>query len=68
MIPIQGDELLTTKEAAARSGLHFRHLGNLARQGKIAAQKVGVNWLIKASSLAAYTSAPRKTGPKPHIA
>ena len=48
------EELIPLSEAAAISGLSFKHLGLLARQGKLRARKIGRNWVTTREAVAEY--------------
>ncbi len=48
------DDLLSLREAAARSGLSASHLRLLARTGRIAAQKLGRDWFTTEAAVLAY--------------
>lgn len=45
------DELLTTSEAAKRLGLSLRAVQKMIEQGRLAAKKVGRDYLIRAEDL-----------------
>jgi excisionase family DNA binding protein len=45
------DDWITTAEAVTLSGYHVDHLRELAREGKIKAQKWGREWQISRASL-----------------
>ena len=42
---MDSEELISLAEAAAVVGLHPKHLGLLARTGKLRARKIGRNWV-----------------------
>jgi excisionase family DNA binding protein len=48
------EELIPLSEAAALSGLSLKHLGLLARRGKLRAHKIGRNWVTSREAVAAY--------------
>ena len=48
------EELISLSEAAAISGLSLKHLGLLARQGKLRARKIGRNWVTTREAVAEY--------------
>ncbi len=48
------DELISLAEAAAMSGLSLKHLGLLARQGRLKARKIGRNWVTTKQAVADY--------------
>lgn len=62
---------ITSKEAIALSGYHIEHLRELAREGKIKAQKWQREWQISRSGLLEYIRQKEKLGdkrgPKKHL-
>ena len=48
------EELISLSEAAAISGLSLKHLGLLARRGKLRARKIGRNWVTSREAVADY--------------
>jgi len=48
------DDLLSLREAAARSGLSASHLRLLARNGRLKARKLGRDWFTTDAAVAAY--------------
>ena len=42
---MEQEELISISEAAAISGLSLKHLGLLARRGKLRARKIARNWV-----------------------
>ena len=48
------DDLLSLREAAARSGLSASHLRLLARTGRLKAQKLGRDWFTTEAAVLAY--------------
>ena len=48
------EELIPLSEAAAISGLSFKHLGLLARRKKLRARKIGRNWVTTREAVTAY--------------
>lgn len=67
---MNGDDWITTQEAAELSGYHPDHLRRLIRAGAIRARKVSIVWLIERQSLADYVaqakqSEDKRRGPKP---
>jgi hypothetical protein len=58
------DEWITTAEAVILSGYHIEHLRELARDGKIKAQKWGREWQVSRVSLLAYIRKAEKLGAK----
>lgn len=61
------NELVTTKEAARRSGISLRLLQYHILQGNLPATKPtgGRDYLIRAKDLEAFAKSERKRGPKP---
>ena len=59
------ERLISLKEAAARSGLSTGFLRRLCRTGVIAAVKVGRDWVVTWSAVAAYLEDPRKRSHDP---
>jgi excisionase family DNA binding protein len=61
-------EWLTTKQAAELIGYNAEYIRKLAQSGKISAQKLGRDWVIRRADLLAYTRSVtrkgRKRGPK----
>jgi len=53
------DDLLSLREAAARSGMSASNLRLLARTGKIAARKLGRDWLTTEAAVLAYLANER---------
>lgn len=69
---MNGDDWITTQEAAALSGYHPDHLRRLIRAGDIEGRKVSIVWLIKRRSLLDYIaqaeqSGDKRRGPKPLV-
>lgn len=67
---MNGDEWITTQEAAELSGYHPDHLRRLIRAGEIRARKFSILWLIDRQSLLDYIaraeqSGDKRRGPKP---
>lgn len=58
-------QLIGLPEAARRLGLHPKHLQLLARTGKIAAEKVGRDWLVTPEEVERYRTAPKHQGGRP---
>ncbi len=52
--PLDEERLISLSEAAAVSGLSLKHLGLLARQGKLRARKIGRNWVTTRQAVAEY--------------
>ncbi len=59
------DDLISSKEAAAISGLSQGHLGLLIRSGVIWGKKIGRNWVTSKQVLENYLATQPKPGPKP---
>lgn len=59
------ERLLSLKEAAARSGLSTSFLRRLCRQGVVTAVKVGRDWIVTWSAVAAYLEDPIKRSRDP---
>jgi excisionase family DNA binding protein len=59
------ERLLSLKDAAAQSGLSTSFLRRLCRQGTIAAVKVGRDWVVTWSAVAAYLEDPIKRSHDP---
>jgi len=51
---LDSEELISLAEAAAISGLSTGHLNLLARGGKLAARKIGRNWVTTRAAIEAY--------------
>lgn len=67
---MNGEDWITTQEAAELSGYHPEHLRRLIKQGYIKARKVSIVWLIDRQSLLEYIaqakeSGDKRRGPKP---
>jgi excisionase family DNA binding protein len=52
--PLDREELISLSDAAALSGLSLKHLGLLARQGKLRARKIGRNWVTSKEAVEEY--------------
>ena len=48
------EELISLSEAADMSGLSLKHLGLLARDGKLRAKKIGRNWVTTRKAVTEY--------------
>ena len=57
---------VTTDEAQELSGYTARYLRQLAREGKVEAEKVGRDWLYKKTSLQAWCDKVAELGTKKH--
>ncbi|HYN50773.1 MAG TPA: helix-turn-helix domain-containing protein [Thermoleophilaceae bacterium] len=53
------DDLLSLREAAARSGLSSSHLRLLARTGRLKAEKLGRDWFTTEAAVRAYLADER---------
>lgn len=67
---MNGDDWITTQEAAELSGYHPDHLRRLIRAGLIKAKKFGIVWQVSRQSLLDYMaqaeeSDDKRRGPKP---
>ncbi len=66
---MNGDDWITTQEAAELSGYHVNHLRRLIRAGQVRAKKLSFLWLVHRQSLLDYIvqaeeSADKRRGPK----
>ena len=57
-------EYVSTTDAAILAGVSARHLVKLIVEGKIAAQKVGRNWLVSRESAEGFSRHPTMGRPK----
>jgi excisionase family DNA binding protein len=67
---MNGDDWITTQEAAELSGYHPEHLRRLLKRGDIEGRKVSIVWLINRRSLLEFVaqaeqSDDKRRGPKP---
>lgn len=67
---MNGDDWITTQEAAELSGYHVNYLRKLIRRGDIQGRKISIVWLIDRQSLLDYMaqaaeSEDKRRGPKP---
>lgn len=60
------EELISLSEAAAISGLSLKHLGLLARRGKLRAWKIGRNWVTTREAVAEYVRDAFKRSKDPY--
>jgi len=51
---LEREEIISLAEAASLSGLSLKHLGLLARTGKLRARKVGRNWVTTRGAVEEY--------------
>lgn len=56
------DRLISLPEAAAMYGFNPRYLGELARKGRLKAQKVGDVWVTTPANVEAYIISRKKRG------
>ena len=56
------DRLLSLPEAAEIYGFHPEYLGNLARRGRLKAQKVGGRWITTPRNMANFIRSRAKMG------
>ena len=67
-IVIDGKPHLLLADAAQRAGLTKRHLGTLARQGRVLARRLKGDWIVEQQSLAAFVAnralRPRRGRPR----
>lgn len=66
---MNGDDWITTQEAAELSGYHVNYIRKLIRRGDIRGRKVSIVWLIERQSLLGYIaqaeqSEDKRRGPK----
>ncbi len=57
-------EWITTKQAAELIGYNAEYIRKLAQSGKIPAQKLGRDWVMKRADLLAYTRSVQEKGHK----
>ncbi len=60
------EELISLSEAAAISGLSLKHLGLLARQGRLRARKIGRNWVTTRGAVKEYLRDPQMRSRDPY--
>jgi hypothetical protein len=60
--PEDKDRLISLPEAAELYGFHPEYLGNLARKGRLEAQKVGNSWVTTPRDVEAYITSRQKRG------
>jgi excisionase family DNA binding protein len=63
---VDGERLLSLKEAAARSGLSQSHLQLLARTGRLRAVRLGRDWFTTEEAVAAYLNDPQLRSRDPY--
>lgn len=63
--PLNTEDLMTTKDAAAEADLSPTQISWLLRQGKLQGKKLGRDWLVSRASVLAYKNQWNKPGPKP---
>lgn len=66
MTPLNREDLIPLSEAAAISGLSLKHLGLLARQGKLNARKIGRNWVTTREAVDEYVRDSFKRSKDPY--
>ena len=57
--------MLTTDQVAARLGVSRRRVQKLIQLGTLTAQRLGRDWFVEESTLAAFAQLDRKPGWKP---
>jgi hypothetical protein len=62
---LENEELISLSEAAAICGLHPKHLGLLARQGKLSARKIARNWVTTRAAVEDYMRDSEKRSKDP---
>ena len=60
------ERLITLKAAADQFGLSYSHLRLLARTGRLAARKLGREWVTTPEAVAAYLANPELRSKDPH--
>ena len=61
---MNGDEWITTQEAADLSGYHVNYIRKLIRRGDIRGRKVSIVWLVDRPSLLEYMAQAEKSDDK----
>jgi hypothetical protein len=63
---LEGEKLISLKEAAAQNVLSLSHLQLLARTGRLRAKKIGRDWFTTREAVAEYVNDAelRKKGPR----
>lgn len=56
------ERLVTTLEAAVRLGVSLRRVQALIKGGRLAAVKMGRDWLVREGDLEAFARLPREVG------
>ncbi len=56
------DRLISLPEAAEIYGFSRRYLSNLARRGRLKAQKIGYTWITTPADVESYIHSRKKTG------
>ena len=56
------DRLISLSQAAAQYGFNPVYLGELARKGRLQAQKVGATWVTTPAAVEAYIRSRKKKG------
>jgi excisionase family DNA binding protein len=57
--------MLTTRDVAERLGVSLRHVQTLIKQGKLPAEKLGRDYVVKESDLKLVQRRPKGRPPKP---
>jgi excisionase family DNA binding protein len=63
---LEAEQLISLSEAAARFGISDGHLRLLARQGRLAATRLGRNWFTTPEAVAAYLANAELRSKDPH--
>lgn len=64
--PLEEEQLISLKEAAALSGLSAAHLRRLAEKRILKARKIGRNWITTREAVAEYLRNPESRSKDPH--
>jgi hypothetical protein len=60
--PTDKDELISLAEAARRYGFNQKYLSELARKGRLEAQKIGNSWVTTPAKIEAYIQSRQRRG------
>jgi hypothetical protein len=60
-VPNNSINFLSSKEAGARSGYTSDYISRLAREGKVIAKRVGIQWFVEAASLENFLTEAERT-------
>jgi hypothetical protein len=63
---LEGEKLISLKEAAALSGLSHSHLQLLARTGRLRARRLGTDWFTTPEAVAEYLNNPELRSRNPY--